>query len=74
MRGREISNQQVGYSNLEHLNSFIFFVEFLLHKIGNLIKTVAAFLASVSKLQVVVEQMREQITPSLTKVFFKVGF
>ena len=50
MRGRERPDQQIGYSNREHSNSF-FLVEFLPHNNGNLIETVAALLeASVSKI------------------------
>ena len=49
MRGCETPNQETGYSNPEHLNSSNFLVEFLLHNIGDLIETAAAFLfASVS--------------------------
>ena len=58
MRRRETPDQQVGYSNPDHLSSFL--VDFLLHNFGSLIETVAALLvASVSKIksEAVVEQM-----------------
>ena len=50
MQELETSQQQVGFSSPEHLNSFLL-VEFLLVFMGNLIETVAALLvASVSKI------------------------
>ena len=49
IRGHKTPNQQVGFSDLEYLKSFL--VEFLLFNFGKLIETVAAFLvASVSKI------------------------
>ena len=51
MRGRETHNQEVELSNPEHLISFIFLAQFLLHNIGYWIETVAALLvSSVSKI------------------------